>query len=351
MRLSIERNDLLRLLTSTTKVVEARNTIPILSTVRLVADGNKLTATATDLDIEITASTPVMAEAGGGVCVEARLLENIVKKLPASANVLLSVEDKNLVVKAGRSRFVLQFLPVSDFPDMSAGKFASEFKTNLAALLAPVKFAMSNEETRYYLCGVFLHVNGGQLVAVATDGHRLSINKTESVGDIPPVILPSKFIGLVPDGQVDVSLSDTKVRITTADAVITSKLIDGTYPDYQRVVPTSIERVVAVDGQALAAAADRASVVSDMRTPTAKLSVSTNSIEVFVRGDNTAEDTVEAEYDGEPFSVGYNARYMAEALAALPAGYVRFAMDPTGPALIKSDAAPDQLVVLMPQRV
>lgn len=345
----IARNDLARILAATTRVVEARNTIPILSTVRLVAEDGTLTATATDLDIAVTASAPATGDMAA--CIDARLLSDIVKKLPADAEIDIAVDGSSATLKAGRARFKLPVLPVGDFPDMDGGAFAAEFEADMAALFAPVKFAISNEEQRYYLGGVFLHVVNGKLVAVATDGHRLARHIGAEIGvDFAGIIVPRKASEIMPNGNVAVSVSDTRIRIVKDGAVIVSKLIDGTFPDYMRVIPTGNDKLVRADKAALAAAVDRVAVVSATHGSCVRMAIGGGAIALSVRGDAEASDSVPCDYDGEEIVIGFNSRYVTEALAVLGNGDVTLALADGAPALLTG--SPDGVdITLMPMRV
>lgn len=344
----IAKQDLARLLAATTRAIEARNTIPIHATVRLVATGGKLTATATDLDIEVAATATVDGDLA--VCVDGKLFNAAVTKAPG--DITLSEEDGHLIVKSGRSRIKLQTLPVEDFPSFAAGEFVKTFEIDLAALVEPVAFAMSQEATRHYLCGVHLHHTDTSLVAVATDGHRMVVHKADTVGDIPAVILPRKVVSILPKGNVRVSLSATEVRVGTSDTTITSKLIDGTFPDYQSVIPNDNDNVIEVDGKALASAAGRVALVATDRAPGLRLNVANDEIALWVGGAGEASDVVPASYTGEPIEIGFNSKYVEETIANLPAGNVKLALKDGGtPALFTSPANDGLLSVLMPRRV
>lgn len=261
MRFSIERATLLHVLTGVAKVVEARNTIPILSNVVLTIKEGQLHIRATDLDIEVSASVPLLDAQEGALTVAAKLLTDIVKK--SGTEVTLEAKDGTLTVKSGRSNFKLPTLPVEDFPTLQTGTFDTEFDVDLSAIVSPVAFALSNEETRYYLCGVYLHNVDGQLVAVATDGHRLARQEGKTAPEFEGIILPSKLVGMLPKGTVKFAVSANKVRITTPGMVIISKLIDGTFPQYERVIPRNNDKMMSVNRDALLQAAERVSVVSD----------------------------------------------------------------------------------------
>lgn len=351
MRINVPRGDLARLLAQVSKVVEARNTIPIISCVRLVASDGRLTATATDLDIEARGSIAVDGD-DAAFCVNARMLTDIVGKI-AGETVAIAAEPGQITVTSGRSRFKLQTLPVQDFPDITAGQFGEPFKIDLAALFAPVQFAISTEETRFYLNGIYLHGNGTELTAVATDGHRLSRNRIANPADIPGVIVPRKMVGLVPKGEIGVEVSDTKIRLSSGDLVLTSKLIDGTFPDYERVIPSGNSKKVGVDRDAIMRASDRVALVSNERERGAKLTIAPGQIVLTLRGaTDEASEEIAADYDGEPLDIGFNARYLSEVVSIFPAGQVCLGLEDAGaPALITADAAPGLLAVLMPRRV
>lgn len=346
----IARNELARLLAATVKVVEARNTIPILSTVRLVAADGTLTATATDLDVAVTASTA--ADGEFSACIDARMIGDIVRKLPADAEVDIDVDGNTATLKAARARFKLPVLPVGDFPNIEQGAYDAEFETDMAALFAPVRFAISTEETRYYLNGVFLHIVDGRLAAVATDGHRLGRHVGPEIdADFSGIIVPRKMSEIMPDGNVSVSVSATKIRIVKDGAVFVSKLIDGTFPDYQRVIPIGNDNLVRADKAALSAATDRVAVVSDAAGSCVRMAIGGGAIALSMRGNAEAADSVPCDYVGDEIVIGFNSRYVTEALSVFGNGDVTLALaDSSSPARLTG--MPDGLdVTLMPMRV
>lgn len=351
MNLSIQRADLARILSLATKATESRNTIPILANVLLIADGSNLQVIGTDLDIEYSASAPCSGE-HGSTTVDARRLADIAKRLSGDT-VTLELKDGSLVVKSGRSRFSLPTLAVEDFPRLDSGVFDVEFKIDLASLVAPVKFAMSSEPTRYCLCGVYLHEAEGQLRAVATDGHRLSHNSAPrpDAAPIPGVIIPSKTVGLIPHGTIDVGVSKNKIRFATADTVIVSKLIDGTYPDYLRVIPQGNDKKLTVNRKDLASAVGRVASIASERSRAAKFSVAGDNIAISMTSDEgAAQEDVPATYSAEPLEIGFNSAYVGDVLGALTGDEISLLLgDPGSPALFKG--AGEGQVVLMPMRV
>ena len=353
MHLVIHKEDLARAVGAVAKVVEARNTIPILSNILLDAGDGKLKVTGTDLDIEASTSAEATVDVPGRLTVNAKLLGDLAKK--ATGDVTMTLDDGRLIVKYGRSRFTLQTLSAEDFPDLGLPKFDAEFDIDLAALFAPVSFAISTEETRYYLNGVYLNAADGRSVAVATDGHRLA----KHVGPILPafdgIIVPRKTVGLIPKGTVTVSVSSTKIRISSGDLILTSKLIDGTFPDYERVIPTTErnDKVVTVDRDSIMKAADRVATVSSERGRAVKMTIAPGSVRLVVNSADagTAEDEIEAEYSGDPLDIGFNAQYVRDVFGTLPAGPVSLALADSGSPALVTGGGEGLTLVIMPMRV
>ncbi len=345
MRVSIDRSQLAHALATVTRAIESRNSIPILANVLLAVEDGQLRLTGTDLDVEITTSLPVLDCQPGSVTVPGKMLADIAKR--ATSDITLALDGGRLTVASGRSRYKLDVLPAEDFPSFSAGKFDTTLELDLAALVAPCVHCISTDETRYYLAGVYLHAVDGRLIAVATDGHRLMRNVGPEGALGYGVILPRKLVGLLPKGAVTVELSQHKVRVTSGATVITSKLIDGTFPDYVRVIPQSNANILTVDRQALMKAVERVAAVADDKSRAVK----------FVVGDvlrlmlaDKASDEVEATFEGEPLEIGFNARYVSDMLGALGEANVRFAFSDAGmPAVVRGEG--EWTGVLMPLRV
>jgi DNA polymerase-3 subunit beta len=372
MRVILERSNLLKSLNHVHRVVERRNTIPILSNVLLNASGAILEMKATDLDLEVTEATAASVERAGATTVPAHLLYDIVRKLPEGAEVMVRTdEDGNAMsVISGRSSFRLQCLPQSDFPELTAGSFSHIFRIDSAALktlIDKTQFAISTEETRYYLNGIYFHAieTGGKLKlrAVATDGHRLARAEMDAPAGsegMPGVIIPRKTVSElqklvdVPDVAVAVELSDTKIRFTIGSVVLTSKLIDGTFPDYQRVIPTGNDKTLVIDRASFAAAVDRVSTISSERGRAVKLSISDGQLTLTVNNPDSGSATEElaADYSSDPIEIGFNARYLLDVAAQLTGNDARFMLADAGsPTLIQDTADENTLYVLMPMRV
>jgi DNA polymerase-3 subunit beta len=372
MRIVLERSNLLKSLNHVHRVVERRNTIPILSNVLLSAKGTSLEMKATDLDLEVTEATAAQVEQGGATTVPAHLLYDIVRKLPDGAEVMLKTdEDGNAMsVISGRSSFRLQCLPQSDFPELTAGTFSHSFRVDQAAmkgLIEKTQFAISTEETRYYLNGIYLHTveaNGRlKLRSVATDGHRLARAEIEAPAGsegMPGIIIPRKTVSelqkLVDDPGVTVTieLSETKIRFTVGSVVLTSKLIDGTFPDYQRVIPTGNDKQLVIDRQSFAAAVDRVSTISSERGRAVKLSIADGQLTLTVNNPDSGSATEElaADYSSEPLEIGFNAKYLLDVAAQLSGNDAKFLLADAGsPTLIHDTTDEHALYVLMPMRV
>lgn len=350
MQLTISRTELARVVGAVGKVVESRNTIPILSNLLLEAEVETLKVTGTDLDIQATATAEATIQKPGRITVNAKLLDSIVRK--ATGDISIELKDGRLDVKSGRSKFKLETLPASDYPDLAGGTYVAEFDIDLAGLFAPVSFAISTEETRYYLNGIFFHVVDGAGVAVATDGHRLARNRGPEIPSFEGIIVPRKTVGLLPKGSANVSVSDAKIRIQHNDLVIVSKLIDGTFPDYQRVIPRDNDKVVTVNRDEMMKAADRVTSVSTERGRAVKFSIAPGGIALAVRSDvGEAQDEVAADYTGEPFEIGFNAAYVSAIFGVLPAGEVAMKMAGPGSPAVITGGLDGWDGVLMPVRV
>lgn len=345
MRVSIDRSQLAHALATVNRAIESRNSIPILANILLAVEDGQLRLTGTDLDVEITTSLPVLDCQPGSVTVPGKMLADIAKR--ATSDITLALDECRLAVASGRSRYKLDVLPAEDFPSFSAGKFDTTLELDLAALVAPCVHCISTEETRYYLNGVYLHAIDGRLVAVATDGHRLMRNTGPAGALEYGVILPRKLVGLLPKGAVTVELSQNKVRVTSGSTVITSKLIDGTFPDYVRVIPTGNSNVLSVDRQALMKAVERVAAVADDKSRAVKFAV--GDVLRLMLADK-ASDEVSIDFEGEPLEIGFNARYVNDMLGALDEPSVRFALGDAGmPAVVKGEG--EWTGVLMPMRV
>jgi len=373
MKINVERGALLKALGHVQSVVERRNTIPILSNVLIQAAKGRVKLTATDLDIEIVESIPSDVLRNGAATAPAHMLYDIVRKMPEGSQVqaeTLSGESGRLAVSAGSVRFELACLPQEDFPQMSAGALPHRFRLpgpDLIALIEKTRFAISTEETRFYLNGIYLHavkdVKPAHLRAVATDGHRLAryeLEMPDGAGDIPGVIVPRKTVAelrrLLEDaeGAVEIGLSDTKVQFVFDSVELTSKLIDGSFPDYQRVIPSANDKVLTLDAKDFFQAVDRVSTISADRTRAVKLNLDSDRVTLSVVNpeSGTATEELGANYRADPIEIGFNARYLLDITGQIVGKDVRFLLADAGsPTLIEDTEDKRTLYVLMPMRV
>jgi DNA polymerase-3 subunit beta len=372
MKVTVERAELLKSLGHVHRVVERRNTIPILANVLIKAEKGKLSLKATDLDLEVTDSIAAEVSPAGATTVPAHIFYEIVRKLPQGAQIVIegSGDRAVLSIRAGRSRFTLQTLPESDFPDLAAGEMSHSFKlpaADLKRLIDKTQFAISTEETRYYLNGIYLHTAGtakaATLRAVATDGHRLAqceLPLPDGAASMPGIIVPRKTVGEVQrliesgEGDVGIELSAGKIRFTIGNVVLTSKLIDGTFPDYARVIPMNNEKLLTVDKKDFEAAVDRVSTVSSERGRAVKLSITGGRLVLSVTNPDSgsAMEEIEVDYDSDPLDIGFNSRYLLDIAAQIEGEVAVLKLaDPGSPTLIQDKDAKGALYVLMPMRV
>ncbi len=372
MKVTLERSALLKSLGHVHRVVERRNTIPILSNVLLRAADQALHFKATDLDLEVVDSTAADIGQNGATTLPAHTLYEIVRKLPDGAQVSLELgsSEGQLLLRSGRSRFTLQSLPESDFPDISVGTFDNTFSidsTDLKKLIDKTQFAISTEETRYYLNGIYMHtvdVDGNSMLrAVATDGHRLArveIPAPAGSAGMPGVIVPRKAVAELlklleeTSGDIKVEISTTKIRFTAGNVLLTSKLIDGTFPDYGRVIPSGNDKQLVVDRDPFAAAVDRVSTISSERGRAVKLSLADGKLVLTVTNPDsgTATEELEVDYDASALEIGFNARYLLDIAGQLDSDTALFKLSDAGsPTIVQDRDGAAALYVLMPMRV
>ena len=377
MKITIERAALLKALGHIQSVVERRNTIPILSNVLLEAapakgGGGRLSLTATDMDVAFVEIVSAEIAKAGATTVQAHTLYEIVRKLPEGSQVGLEwlSEKGQVALRAGRSSFSLAALPADDFPKMAAGELPHAFEIgagDLKNLIDKTRFAISTEETRYYLNGIYLHAatsNGVKVLrAVATDGHplaRIEMPLPEGADSIPGVILPRKTVmelrKLIDEasGAVQITLSDTRARFSFGEAVLVSKLIDGAFPDYERVIPSGNDKSMEVDRRLFASAVDRVATISTEKSRAVKLALSKNLLTLTANSPDagTASEEIEIAYQGPALEIGFNARYLLDIAEQLEGENAAFKMaDAASPTILGDAADASALYVLMPMRV
>jgi len=372
MKLSIERATLLKAVSQAQSVVERRNTIPILANVLIEAEGDTVSFRATDLDIEVVDRANAMVERAGATTVSAVMLHEIVRKLPDGSLVSLTDDQRTgrLTVEAGRSTFALATLPREDFPVMASSEYQTNFSAkagDLRRLFEKSKFAISTEETRYYLNGVYMHVAEGEdgrtLRCVATDGHRLARIDTalpENAEGMPGVIVPRKTVNELrkllddDDTAIAISVSETKVRFATPDIALTSKVIDGTFPDYTRVIPTGNTKRLEVDASEFAKAVDRVATVSSERSRAVKLNLEEDKLTLSVNSPDSgnAQEELVVAYGDEVLEIGFNAKYLQEIANQIDRENAVFLFNSSGdPALVREGSDASAVYVVMPMRV
>ena len=367
MKLTIDRMSLLRPLGHVQSVVERRNTIPILANVVLRAEEGELSLTATDMDMDIATEVGCSVMTPGTTTMSAHLLYDIARKLPDGAEVEIVVNDGHAMVSTGRSSFRLPTLPVEDFPAISSNELPVNFSftaADMRDLIDTTRFAISTEETRYYLNGIYIHkADSGELCAVATDGHRLAMTRQalpSGATQMPSIILPRKAVSELRkllddfDGDVFVGLSETRAEFRFGVVRLTSKLIDGTFPDYTRVIPVGNDRIMQVDVSAFSAAVDRVSTIASEKSRSVKMGLRSGVLTLSASNTDASSATEELEvsYDGPEMEIGFNARYLLDIAGQVNSDMVEFALaDQGSPSLVRALGDEASLFVLMPMRV
>lgn len=363
MKIQIEQPKLHALLSRVQNAVEKRNTIPILGHVLLNASDSTLTATGTDLDVEVRTTAESTVEQSGGCTVDISLLMPIVGKLQKGKLVTLESDGLQLSIKQGSANLRLNCLPIDDFPSMASNEYAATIQTSqqeVKRLFDLTAFAMSSDETRYYLKGVYLHSVDGKVRAVSTDGHRLAQAVSGIEYELPGVIVPSKTVGLIRallDGDGDVTIQATenqKIRVDVGHSVITSKVIDGTFPDYTRVIPKQNSNTVTFNAYNAKTAIGLVQLISQQKTRAVKLDIRDGQVVFYVQDAAAGEghEAVDAEIAGEFCAIGVNGKYALDCLALAEKGDVTIHYGGSGdPMLVTYDSEPDFLAVVMPFRI
>ena len=372
MKFTIDRGGLLKALTHVQSVVERRNTIPILANVLLRADDAGVELAATDMDISVVEKVGADVGQQGATTVSAHTLFDIVRKLEEGAQVELGggTEEGQISVRSGRSTLKLATLASEDFPAMTDDDMPHSFALSadaLRRLIDRTRFAISTEETRYYLNGIFLHAveaDGGKVLrAVATDGHRLALMEVplpDGADGMPGIIVPRKTVNELrklideSDDDIAISLSETKIRFSVDGIVLSSKLIDGTFPDYDRVIPEANDKYLDVSCKRFERAVDLVSTISTEKSRAIKLSLSDNSLVLSATSPDagSATEELEVDYDDGELEIGFNSKYLIDITQQINGDSARFALsDAASPTLVRDTADTSALYVLMPMRV
>ncbi len=371
MHFTLDRAALLKPLAHVQSVVERRTTIPILSNVMIQADSGKVSISATDMDIDIVESVPAEVKKKGSITCPAHTLHDIVRKLPDGSQVELAASDSGRVtLRAGRSTFTLQTLPTEEFPALSGDTLPHRFELpagDLRTLIDRTRFAISTEETRYYLNGIYLHAakqDGVDVLrAVATDGHRLArveMALPEGAAGMPGVIIPRKAVAelrkLVEEtpGPVSLSLSEAKIRFAFDGTILTSKLIDGTFPDYERVIPVNNDKIMTVECKSFAEAVDRVATISTEKSRAVKLAVAPDMLTLSASSpeNGTATEDLQVKFAASPIEIGFNSRYLLDITQQIEGDGAEFVMaDAASPTIVRDPSDRSALYVIMPMRV
>ena len=367
MKLIVEKNSFFKSLSHVQNIVEKKNTLPILSNILLEVKGSSLTLSATDMDISIKDKLNCNVIEEGSTTVSAQTLYDIIRKLPDSTEIeIISNDGKIMTLRANKSKFSLGCLPKDDFPVIEIGDLDNELKIesqNFLKLIDKTRFAISNEETRYFLNGIYLHNEKNILSVVATDGHRLAklnYDFKENKNDIPAVIIPKKTINelykLLSDyeGSITINLNSNKIVFFVGDSILISKLIDGNFPDYRRVIPSDNNNILKINRQSFSFAVDRVSTITTDKSPVIKFKLMRNIINMSsVNSENgTATEDIACKYDGNEIEIGFNSKYILEMINNLEDEEISLNFkDASSPVTANEEINPDLIYVLMPMRV
>ena len=364
MKFTASREALLKPLQAVIGVVERRQTMPILSNVLMIARDGQLSVTATDLEVELVAQADVETESGGEITVSGRKLLDICRALPEGADIVISVSGEKLAVKAGRSKFSLATLPAAEFPvveDIKAGQSLSVSQESLGRLIEKTHFSMAQQDVRYYLNGMLLETGGGYLRAVATDGHRLALSQAALEGkvDEQQVIVPRKGVLelqrlMTGEGDLNIELGANHIRIQLEGIRFTSKLIDGRFPEYERVIPNESSNELKADKGAFKGALQRTAILSNEKYRGIRLVIRDSGVVLQAHNpeQEEAEEELEVEYSGEDIEIGFNVNYLLDALGAVEGDEVTLSVqDSNSSCLIRQPGKDDCTFVVMPMRL
>jgi DNA polymerase-3 subunit beta len=364
MKFSAERESLLTALQSVIGVVERRQTMPILANLLLTAEQGRLSITATDLEVELVASAEIKSGADGQLTVPGRKLLDICRSLPEGLTLTFTQENDRLTVKAGKSRFVLATLPAADFPvidELAQQQTLELAQADLRRLLDKTHFSMAQQDVRYYLNGMLLETDGKMLRTVATDGHRLALCEMDlpSKAGVQQVIVPRKGVLelqrlLGTEGDVQITIGSNHIRAQIGEVRFTSKLIDGRFPEYSRVIPAAPPKAIVADREMLRSALQRTSILANEKYRGIRLALKKNSMTLQAHNpeQEEAEEQVEVSYKGDELEVGFNVGYLLEALAAVDGNEVEIGVtDGNSSCLVRAPGATSARYVVMPMRL
>lgn len=368
MKVTIQRAALLKPLQMISGVVERRQTLPILANVLVTVKDQTISLTATDLEIELVGSAQLTEPSEpGAITVSARKLLDICRALPEAAVIQMTLEGDNVVLRSGRSRFLLSTLPAQDFPSVEETPFTTEFSLNqakLKKLIGKIYFAMGQQDVRHYLNGALFDINQGIMKCVATDGHRLAFSSIDDVSELAAqakIILPRKSVlelmrlmDVNSDENITVCIGDNHFRVKSSEFTFTSKLINAQFPDYEKLIPRAIENTVLASREALKQALTRASILSNEKFRGIRLQLESDTLRIVANNpeQEEAEEMVQMEYQGNGMEIGFNVAYLLDVVSTIASENIRWSFsDPNGGVLIESSEKDDSLYVVMPMRL
>ncbi|MGD9600196.1 MAG: DNA polymerase III subunit beta [Gammaproteobacteria bacterium] len=367
MKISIDREHLLGALQAVANVVERRQTLPILSNVLISVDEGNLSITATDMEVEAIARVEASVGRGGALTVPGRKLLDICRSLPAQSLIVIEEKDKKLRIQSGRSRFVLSTLPAAEYPTVGYAAEEVTFATESAALqqlIASTQFAMAHQDVRYYLNGLLLELLPNAIKAVATDGHRLALNEVSTsiqLTELRQLIVPRKGVmeiqRLATHAQepLQVGVAANVLRIGSAHQTLTIKLVDGKFPDYERVLPKGGNKVVVADREQLKAALQRTSILSNEKFRGVRLNLSRGLLKASAHNpeQEEAEEEIEVTYDGEGLEIGFNVSYLLDVLSVLGSENIQLILSDANSSCLIEEAGTESMsrYVVMPMRL
>lgn len=366
MNFSIERSQLLKPLQQISGVLGGRPTLPILGNLLIVVEGNQLSLTATDLEVEMIGRLELSGEVEPGqVTVPSRKFLDICRGLPDDAVIQFSHQDDRVTVRSGRSRFTLATLPAADFPNIEDWQSDIELvltQSELRRIIEKTQFSMANQDVRYYLNGMLFEVEDNILKSVATDGHRMAVSQAEIDGNFErqQIILPRKGVLElmklldVPDATVTLQIGQSNVRAQVNHFVFTSKLVDGRFPDYRRVLPKETNKTLLADGESLRQSLARAAILSNEKFRGVRVNLADNQMRVTANNpeQEEAEEVIDVDYQGDPIEIGFNVSYLLDILNTLRCEQVRFSMTDANASTLVENVADEQcMYVVMPIRL
>ena len=366
MKISLGREELLTVLQAVVSVVEKRQTQPILSNVLIAAGDGELVVTGSDLEVEVTGKAKAQIDKRGTTTIPGRKLLDICKSLPAQAVIVIEDKDGKIRIQSGRSRFVLTTLAASDFPSIGFAKEQNKFEVDseiLRDLLTYTQFAMAHQDVRYYLNGLLLEINTGMIRAVATDGHRLALCERDiatGVQEPCQTIIPRKGVSEIQrliahaSGQIGVEISHSFIRLSHENQIVTVKLVDGKFPDYERVVPAAGTKNILVGRDTIRAALQRTSILSNEKFRGVRLALANGVMTAAAHNpeQEEAEEEFEIDYVGDPLEIGFNVSYLLDVLGVLSAETVRIELSDSNSSCLIQDPSDERAkFVVMPMRL